>query len=310
MRRIGLIGLGKIARERHVPTIDAHPAFTLVGVADPHGDLSAHGVPGFRSHHEMLAAIPDLDAVAICTPPGARYRIALDVLAAGKDVLLEKPPAATVAEVAELRSAADRSGRVLFTAWHSQHNEAVSAARSYLAAATIRTISIVWKEDIQKYHPGQAWLWQPGGFGVFDPGINALSILTRILPRPAFVRGAELFIPDGADTPITARLDVGIEGQQAARGDIMFDGIGEGGDLREITVTTEAGAVLRLVAGASRLLVDDRIVVDGDRAEYPRLYHHFDKLIATRESDIDPAPLALVIAALQSGHRVPVAALT
>ena len=34
-----------------------------------------------------------------------------------------------------------------------------------------------------RWHPGQEWIWQAGGFGVFDPGINALSIVTRILPR-------------------------------------------------------------------------------------------------------------------------------
>ena len=41
---------------------------------------------------------------------------------------------------------------------------------------TIRTLTVAWKEDVRIWHPGQAWIWKAGGLGVFDPGINALSI--------------------------------------------------------------------------------------------------------------------------------------
>ena len=53
---------------------------------------------------------PDLDAVAICTPPQARHRIARDALSAGKHVMLEKPPAATLSELADLKRLAEREG--------------------------------------------------------------------------------------------------------------------------------------------------------------------------------------------------------
>ena len=49
-----------------------------------------------------------------------------------------------------------------------------------------------WKEDVTHWHPGQKWIWQAGGLGVFDPGINGLSILTRIMPHGIFLTGAEL----------------------------------------------------------------------------------------------------------------------
>ena len=51
----------------------------------------------------------------------------------------------------------------------------------WLAGRTIRRVECTWKEDVRVWHPGQAWIWEPG-IGVFDPGINALSVLTRILP--------------------------------------------------------------------------------------------------------------------------------
>ena len=55
------------------------------------------------------------------------------------------------------------------------------------------------------WHPGQAWILEPGGLGVFDPGINALSILTRILPQPLFVTAADLAFPANRDAPIAAQ---------------------------------------------------------------------------------------------------------
>src|SRR5215217_3337690 len=115
---IAIVGLGKISQDQHVPAIKANPAFRLVAVASLRG-LSVEGVPhAFKDHRAMLAAVPDLDAVAICTPPQPRHAIARDALAAGKHALLEKPPAATLSELVDLRRIAAAQKRVLFATWH------------------------------------------------------------------------------------------------------------------------------------------------------------------------------------------------
>ena len=59
---------------------------------------------------------------------------------------------------------------------------------------------------MRKWHPGQAWIWEPGGFGVFDPGINALSIVTEIVPQPIFLTAARLVFPQNRAQPIAADL--------------------------------------------------------------------------------------------------------
>ena len=46
----------------------------------------------------------------------------------------------------------------------------------------MKRLLVTWKEDVRHWHPGQQWIWEAGGFGVFDPGINALSIVTKIMP--------------------------------------------------------------------------------------------------------------------------------
>jgi predicted dehydrogenase len=88
--QLGLVGVGKIARDQHVPAIAAHPGLNLAATASPRGRID--GVPGHADLDAMMAAHPDLDAIILCTPPAIRAGLALRALAAGKHVMLEKPP--------------------------------------------------------------------------------------------------------------------------------------------------------------------------------------------------------------------------
>ncbi len=67
-------------------------------------------------------------------------------------------------------------------------------------------MKIIWKEDVRHWHPNQEWIWAAGGLGIFDPGINALSIVTHILPRPLFITAATLEFPENRDAPIAATI--------------------------------------------------------------------------------------------------------
>jgi D-galactose 1-dehydrogenase len=300
--RIGVVGFGKIARDQHLPAIAGNADFTLAGVADPHADLAAASAPGFRSQAEMFARA-EVDVVSICTPPSARLGVALEALAAGKHVMIEKPPTATVSELFLIREAAERAGRVLFTAWHSQHNEAVDAARERLAGAEITSLVVNWKEDVHRWHPGQQWIWEAGGFGVLDPGINALSILSRIMPGRLSLRSAALTMPEGAQAPIAGRLEFALGGR-ALVGAMELDWRREAGEHREIDVTTADGHVIALRASGARLLVDDAVVVEGARAEYPRMYAQLAALLREGRSEVDADPLLLACDALALGTRV------
>src|SRR6266508_2310647 len=130
--RIAIIGIGKIAQDQHLPVIARQTAFELAAVVSQRG-IELPGVPTFRTPAEMYRAVAELDAVAICTPPGVRHRIAKEALAAGKHVLLEKPPTPTLSELFDLAADAERRGLVMFTTWHSQCNAAVAEAKRRLS---------------------------------------------------------------------------------------------------------------------------------------------------------------------------------
>ena len=90
------------------------------------------GVPNFKDIDAFLKDGPEA-AVALCVPPSVRTAMAVKALEAGRDVLLEKPPAATLGEVERMIAAAAANGRVLFATWHSRFAPGVPAAKAWLA---------------------------------------------------------------------------------------------------------------------------------------------------------------------------------
>lgn len=295
---LGIVGFGKIARDQHVPAIRADRRFSLHSIADT--NTAAGPVPTYASVEALLAPDDAPAAVAVCTPPRARYAVARHALERGRHVLLEKPPAATLAELEDLRDVAAGAGVTLFCAWHSQFAPAVEPAREWLARRTLRQVRITWREDVRVWHPGQRWLWEPGGFGVFDPGINALSVAARILPKRLFVRDALLAFPENCATPIAADLAMAdVDGTPIAA---SFDFLQTGPQTWNIEVETDAG-VLLLSRGGAGLAIDGRDFKLGPSEEYPALYAHFAELIAAARSDADPVPLELVADALLLGRR-------
>lgn len=299
--KIAIIGLGKISQDQHVPVIEASEDFELAAVVSTRG--VGHGrLPVFKTPAELYRAIPEVGVVAVNTPPGVRHPIAREALAAGKDVLLEKPPATTLSEVADLEEYARRRGRVLFATWHSIFNPAVEEAKALIARHGLRSLHIEWREDVKKWHPGQDWVWEPGGFGVFDPGINALSILTHILPRVAFVKSAELTYPANRQSPIGAKLVMSDAGGTALSAD--FDWREKGDEKWHMSIVLADGRPARLFKGGAALSVDGKPVIEAPSEEYQRIYHRFAGLLTSRASDVNGAPLRLVADAMLVGRRV------
>ena len=137
--------------------------------------------------------------------------------------------------------------------------------------------------------------------GVFDPGINALSIMTHILPAPVFLRAATLEFPENRDTPIAADLE--FTGGVTAD----FDWRQTGPQTWGMIARTDGGT-LELADGGSRLIVDGAEVDVGPNREYPALYDRMAQLVRDGASDVDVAPMVHVADALTLGRRVTVEA--
>lgn len=295
MQPICLVGIGKIALDQHVPAIAASPDWHLAATVSRAGSVG--GVPAYDDFAQMLAERPDIGTVSLCLPPVPRYDYAAAAIAAGRNVMLEKPPGATLAEVQALAQMAQAAGVTLYTTWHSRMAAGVAAAKAWLAGKAVIQAHICWKEDVRRWHPGQDWVFAPGGMGVFDPGSNALSIMTAILPQPVHLRSAQLYFPANRATPIAADL-VWTGGVTGA-----FDWRQTGPQSWDITVQTDAGT-LALHDGGARLVIDGAAVVTGPDREYPALYDAMAQLVRAGRSDVDITPMIHVADAMTLGARV------
>ena len=162
---------------------------------------------------------------------------------------------------------------------------------------------MTWKEDVRVWHPGQAWIWKAGGLGVFDPGINALSIMTRILPGTLVLKEAELAIPSNCETPIAAKL--ALTNEQHTTVQMELDFLHAGAPTWTICVDTDAGE-LQLENGGAVLRVDGHPAIQSSDVEYGKLYARFAQLIGQRRIDVDLAPFNLVADAFLQGRRIQV----
>jgi D-galactose 1-dehydrogenase len=295
--RLALVGLGKVAQDQHLPTIAASSQFQLVCGASLDGRCP-EGMT-YASVTAMLEAEPAIQAVALCQPPQARFEAARAALAAGKHVLLEKPPCATVSELLALKEMALERGLTLFCAWHSRHAPAVEPARAWLRERSIVSVAISWLEDVRVWHPGQRWIWEAGGLGVFDPGINALSIATLILPPLRLVNGS-LSFPANRDSPIAAHLLMEVHGGAPAHA--SFDFRHDDEEVWDIEVETDQGLLCIGMGGAS-LAIDGASRPMPPEAEYASLYARFAELIAQGACEVDARPLQLVADAFLRGRR-------
>jgi D-galactose 1-dehydrogenase len=289
--RVGIVGLGKIALEEHVPALLANSCYELSASVSTSGQIS--DIPLFPSLEVMLNQGPALDAVAICTPTQAHYEAARSALQRGKHVLLEKPPCPTLEQFDELVELARGNGCTFFQTWHARETAAVDAASRWLRIRPVRRGRVVWKEDVRQWHPGQAWIWQEGGFGVLDAGINAVSILTKILPDALLVEEARIFVPSNCASPIAAT--VVFRTDRGAVIDAEFDFRYRGTQSRVIDLETDAGSLNLARHGAELGIDGSRISLETQQQEYAALYRRFAQLIERRESDTDKRPLELVV---------------
>ncbi|TIV46909.1 MAG: gfo/Idh/MocA family oxidoreductase, partial [Mesorhizobium sp.] len=145
----------------------------------------------------------------------------------------------------------------------------------------------------------QEWIWAPGGFGVFDPGINALSIATHILP-PMFITSAVLDFPENRASPVAAHVTFRTSNGLPVT--MELDWLQTGPQSWDILAETDKGNMV-LSGGGAKLAVDGKIIHDEPEAEYPMLYKRFAEIVRAGVSDVDLAPLQHVADAFMLGKR-------
>ena len=128
--RVGVVGVGALG-QHHARVYADLPGATLAGIYDADPSRAAevaarHGVPAFRQLRELTDAA---DAISVAVPTVDHHRVARTLLEAGKDVLVEKPMTAGLAEAEDLIGLASEKGAVLQVGHIERFNPAVDALR-------------------------------------------------------------------------------------------------------------------------------------------------------------------------------------
>ena len=195
--RIGIIGSGGIAGA-HAAAYKQIEGARVVAVCDvvpgrAQAFIERHGLEGavaYEDHRRMLEA--DLDGVSVCTFNRAHHQPTVDALRAGRNVLLEKPMAVTLAEAVEMAEAAERAGRILSIGFQSRYDPNIMLCKHVAESGALGQVYYVETGGGRSRGiPGGTFVRREtaGGGAILDIGCYSLDTAMHLLghPRPLTV---------------------------------------------------------------------------------------------------------------------------
>ena len=218
MPRVAVIGCGSVSVV-HFEAIKAIPGAELVAVCDRdaatlEAAVTRYGVPGFADHRALLAEVRP-DVVHISTPHDQHVPVALDALAAGMAVLMEKPVARTLEEAQVLITAAAASPAKIGVCFQNRYNATAQAIRNLLDSGQLGAVlggsaSVTWHRPAS-YYTTRPWRGQQrlsGGGVMINQAIHTLDALLWLLGDATEVAGrSSRHLLDGVvDVEDTAHL--------------------------------------------------------------------------------------------------------
>jgi predicted dehydrogenase len=198
--RWGLIGCGDVAEVKSGPGFQKATGSALVAVmrrdrARAEDFARRHGVPRVHARAADLIADPGVDAVYIATPPSSHGSLALQVAAAGKPCLVEKPMAITHAECLRMLEAFAARDTPLWVAYYRRALPRFLKVRELLASGAIGPVTAVHVQVTDRLAAGggaSAWRLDPAiaGAGLFlDLGSHCVDLLDFLVAPISSVAG-------------------------------------------------------------------------------------------------------------------------
>jgi 1,5-anhydro-D-fructose reductase (1,5-anhydro-D-mannitol-forming) len=186
--RWGIIGCGNVTEVKSGPGFQRAENSSLTAVmrrdaAKARDYAERHGVGRFYARAEDLIADPEVDAVYVATPPSSHLELALQVAAAGKPCLVEKPMARNHGECLAMIDAFQSRGVPLFVAYYRRALPRFLKVRELIAAGAIgqlTSVHIVHTDRLARNESARGWRFDPeiAGAGLFlDLASHGLDLL-------------------------------------------------------------------------------------------------------------------------------------
>lgn len=221
--RVGLVGCGRATETYHLPALERLSDVAVVAAADPDPERleavagALGGVDRYGSHERLLAA-GDAEALLVATPPRLHAPVALDVLAAGRHLLLEKPIAVDREGAARLVEAAGEAGPVAFMGFNLRFHPAVPDLRALVSSGAlgpVRAVRSVFTTSEGRDAASDGWRATPGeGGGVLhDLAVHHFDLIGHLVKgEPEGVTASVLSGAGGIEegAAVSARLSSGV----------------------------------------------------------------------------------------------------
>ena len=216
--RIGVVGCGNVARQLHLPWINATRGIRAAAlfdvVAERGRELRNDLAPEAKLFDDYDAMLKSgINAVAICTPNHLHARLSIRALEAGMHVLCEKPMAGTVADATRMIEAAERNGLVLHINQTLRYHplwrrvQRLSRPKHIGELSHMRFLRAGYLDPASVERPDRKWFFTQKAQGgiLLDLGIHAADLMLWIGGRVTEVAAFTETSGRGMKTPDNAR---------------------------------------------------------------------------------------------------------
>ncbi len=289
--RVGIVGVGAAARRHHLPVLTGMRGVRVTALCDPSEEQAALATKRFGLKAQWFLVLErmleegEVDVAHICSPGHLHFRQALAAVAAGKHVLVEKPPAHSVAEAVALAEAARSAGVKVGCVFNTRYKPLVQELRALIERGLLGEIVKVHAV----HHGGMVfadapWLWDEtqSKYLLYENGIHLVDLLVYLLGPHARVMHAEPFAQRAVNVTTEIQALIRFESGATAFLDVTQDTTRHSTFLTEIRVFgTAQDALLRhfppLLSLSAGLVGPHQALL----AEV-RSFAHFSWLLASR----------------------------
>lgn len=194
--KIGIVGVGAIAQEAHLPAYKKAEGIKLNAICDIDIDKAKRiaeemGVEHCYGSVDEMLADGDIDAVDVCTWNVAHVPVCLKAAEAGKHVMCEKPAAVSVEELCSLKAVLEEKGLVYLLAVPNRFKTESTALRGLFEKGEFGEVYYGKTAYIKRRGAPTGWFCDKryaGGGCVLDVGVHAIDGAWYIMGEPKPVR--------------------------------------------------------------------------------------------------------------------------
>ena len=190
--KIGVIGVGNIS-ECHISGYKNNRDVELYAFCDINAErLKAkgekHGITRlYTDLDKMLAELPELDAVSVCTWNNGHAECTIKALNAGKHVLCEKPMAMNAKEAQAMIDASKSAGKKLMVGFVRRFGNDTAVARDFIDAGSVGNIYYAKVQYLRRNGCPGGWFSdksRSGGGPLIDLGVHVIDLARYLMGRP------------------------------------------------------------------------------------------------------------------------------